>query len=465
MDYLKISASRLATFRRSPRLWFWQYVLNLPQTDSPAKQGGTDCHSMIEKVHKGELLPCPIPESCNIVIPWLNSPEFKTEFAGGISEFIFKFHEDNIRFSGKIDYFRVDGPEALVVEFKFTKSHTWDKTELAHRQLMFYAWIILKLYPVQLEQFKLRTVFFSRTRKKNPKIEDTIVTKEQVLSYYERNTIPLILQMHEIQNTGKLPPCNGHCCNFCPQLRTEYHPLCNGICPKEYKKTFLMSKRMLGRNPTTDELHRCIYTKEVRKYIKFAIEYLTKYDLNDIIKSAVQIDQAINQEKRKMSKENEKYLTSPVVEALFSHIRHEDLKFGGYSLTLKLDPTNSDHLQFIDEIKAFETSVLKDPKDEPLKFREDLSKEKEVTGKILLKAKSKYPPKTFDRSAKLVQTTEELPMGSKVKLTIKLATYKTNSKHTGVTAYLQGVQILNAAEFNNGFKEEKSVDLDSDTLD
>jgi hypothetical protein len=79
------------------------------------------------------------------------------------------------------------------------------------------------------------------------------------------------------------------------------------------------------------------------------------------------------------------------------------------------------------------------------KTKVKLPLEKQEDGTVLLRAKSKEKPTITDSKGNTIKRTVKLGGGSIIKLGITLSSYDKTGK--GVTAYLDGVQVLKLVEF------------------
>jgi hypothetical protein len=152
----------------------------------------------------------------------------------------------------------------------------------------------------------------------------------------------------------------------------------------------------------------------------------------------------------------------PKCEAVYMHIaeqdRYED-KECGYSITVRLDPTDVDHSEFIKRIDAAcgrayeewkETAspvARKNPysKHSPIKDEYDRTTG-ELTGMVLFKATTKMTPKVYDQTADEIAHTrcKGMSRGTEVAAKIVLKSVVLPQRRSaGCVAYITAVQIIN----------------------
>lgn len=132
---------------------------------------------------------------------------------------------------------------------------------------------------------------------------------------------------------------------------------------------------------------------------------------------------------------------TPVVSSLFSHVVYPDDKFGKnvFSLTVRVDPSNAEHVDFIETlIKVAESELGAGAK---IPVSDDKDREtKKPTGNKLVKFHSKFPPKIFGVDNKNVELEEEIPYGTPIRVAYRTSAY--DGFGGGITLYLEGVRIL-----------------------
>jgi hypothetical protein len=160
-------------------------------------------------------------------------------------------------------------------------------------------------------------------------------------------------------------------------------------------------------------------------------------------------------------------MVSPKGKAYYPKINHPDQKYNNYQASLILTDADAEDLLeklkdvYVDECgpKKLATATF------PVKKQED--------GTWVFKSTSKQKPKIYDSKGKPVLDSTELNIGGGTEMKVSFsATVKQD--RSGVTAYLNAVQIINLVEFSStpfgdegdGFtasdKEESESDIDED---
>lgn len=166
-----------------------------------------------------------------------------------------------------------------------------------------------------------------------------------------------------------------------------------------------------------------------------------------------------------MAKKPNKYLVTPPVEVIFTHIDAPDLNRkdakgrnisdGKYKVTAILDPDDPEHAALIDTIRETADAHY-EYEDEPEAKRyvplKDEVIDKKKTGKLLLTAKSQHEPDLVDARN---QSVPNMAIGwhSIVRMNISLAPFFHNSENlAGSTVYLNSLQIIDL-KTNSPFDE------------
>jgi hypothetical protein len=139
------------------------------------------------------------------------------------------------------------------------------------------------------------------------------------------------------------------------------------------------------------------------------------------------------------TKKNDKrieYLMTPVGVAHYPHLFEVDKMAGKYTIQLELAEDDAEALiaKMKDAVKAWGTTDKI-----PMKVKD---------GKVLFTFKTKKEPRVVDAQNRPVPSTTRIGSGSKVRIKGSLVPYE--GLGGGITAYLNGVQLVDLVEWGGG---------------
>lgn len=150
-------------------------------------------------------------------------------------------------------------------------------------------------------------------------------------------------------------------------------------------------------------------------------------------------------------------IETPVVEVQFSTLTQDRMKqipkehkITSLSLTVVLDPSDSDHSSFISLVRSLEQSLGVD--EDQSKLREHVTKEKDgtltKTGKLTFKftknADSPYPVTMYDVNGEKTEVSE-LGGGSLVVVRGAASPYYSKTEGTKLSAFMNSIQVLKSS--------------------
>lgn len=154
-----------------------------------------------------------------------------------------------------------------------------------------------------------------------------------------------------------------------------------------------------------------------------------------------------------MAEQEKKVRVSPLGTAIYPHISRANTKFnpeGVYSVDLAVDPAAEGVTEFLSELhkevrSKYPNGLL------PYKRQAEDNKE---TGLILVKFKSSYPPKIYDKFGQTIDP-ENIIIGSGSVIQVSFISnlYEVASK-TGMNLYLQAVLVKELVEYKGGTAED-----------
>lgn len=150
-------------------------------------------------------------------------------------------------------------------------------------------------------------------------------------------------------------------------------------------------------------------------------------------------------------KKEREVVGTPDAEARFSHVVKPNdhfVKLGKadkptYEISLVMDPQeNPEHKKFLNQI--YSETMKEFPDVGKVPYADETDEEGNPTGRVLLKARSKYRPDIYDAKVKKIELEEEIGDGSIVCLGVVKNFY--TGLGNGMNLYLQVVQIVKLLE-------------------
>lgn len=475
-----LSVSQINNFHRNPKYWFYSHIIKLPRCGSDALEYGIKAHDVFSQYFKSGANP-EDAETLKYLEEMLEKEALGRNLKEVFSERKVTFKLKNILplFVGVLDIVIPQwGPRGtgLICDFKFlsTDKFSLSSYELkSDKQLMCYAYWYLNSLGIYDEGVWIQQVQFYRK-----KSEDfmgsyrTFVCRRRVVDYINSIIQKDCSQMIEAFVNNQYED-NCHKCRFAyGRDSCEYRPVCSGTVTEiEYVILHNLLSDIYGKVPYCWQIIQCCDNHVIIAELKKISNYLLTENEGDNILElckdrslSLRLNETLVNEV-KMTSENKtkvttktkrfyKEVTSPTAEAVFSHVTSPTENLRGdmqYEITLRLDPNNSEHQTFINEIDSSSVEAQKFLAEQgsttpfrTLTWRADKNKEGEPTGKVLLKLSSKKKPTVMAQNGDILSLDGEISTNTQISVKLLMASYDF-SGNAGVTNYLNSVTVLEAS--------------------
>jgi hypothetical protein len=472
--YLKtVSVSQMLAYERDPFYWGLAYLERLPRCSSEALEFGIEAHDIFSKIVKKKevMIPKKYEEFVNI---FKNKEEKILDYGYDViseSRFAIYDRDLNIRIVGVIDatiwnYFS-DCP--LIADFKFLSNIKYYKgaSDLKNDlQMMLYAHYVYQVTKMTKNTCRgvwLKYIQFFKKGKIKYRSSYTFVCKERIRKFYSEEILPRINKLKsELNKVNKsedgifeLTRDRNKACFYYGPGSCEYEGIYDSLITiEEYKLVYKGLRYILDRKPRSKEIIGVCRNKNLTNNVISCIINSVERD-GEVSKklNIKKLEQEIFMNSNNTT--NRKFgvsIITPTVEAVFSHLVDPVEDLSGklkFEVNLRLDPTDERHTKFMGLLKDT-TKKLKKELDSKntfreLSFREDMNKDKETTGKVLLKTTSKRKPVIVNKANEEITLNSELPVNTKIRVKLLALPYDW-AGNSGVSFYIQKVQVVEMPE-------------------
>jgi len=136
-----------------------------------------------------------------------------------------------------------------------------------------------------------------------------------------------------------------------------------------------------------------------------------------------------------------RYVVSPPAQAVYPHLSEPDAENHLFSVSLRMDPNDSKHMEFFDMLYFSKNTCKLD-----IPMVDELNFFKEPTGFKLVWFYSKYPPRLFDGFNEPLPRKNNIGHGSLIKVASLIASINARGEKIAMDFWVKAVQVLRLEE-------------------